>query len=235
MRAIQLKTRRFSNQFSLFFLKCIVCFTEYNSHSYNMKQFLSKTPLTLSFYVCFLLAAFATIFAGIEEAFIKENFGIIFDHLDWSVIYRLITMLIFAGDIPTFGGIAFLMVFAASYEYHEGSKRWIVLMLAGNLAGLMAEYVILYKIFHLTDYYDLAASNSCFAFMGGLFFVVEKKWKMIIAGIITAWFAFSFILLTDNSDVEVAHIAGLVCGVLIQKFYFSKPNDLSFTKENSKL
>jgi hypothetical protein len=167
------------------------------------------------------LYIFINITKGVyQESFIVGHFGIIFNKLDFSILYRFFTMLLFVNDKEVFGGILVLIIFMARYEYLQGHKRAVMLILLGNFVALIAEYLYLYLYKGYKDYTDLALSNAGWAILGGLVIIFGKKWG---TGLLIILLAYNFISIAipEYSSFQVAHISALIVGLVVQKYFFT--------------
>lgn len=192
---------------------------------YKYYKFFYKTKVSWLLIISVITASLLTkaAFTATKDIEITKQFGFNFATYNWGwdAIWRLFTMVIFTNDPPTFYGTLFNFIFLIAYEYYQGIKKLLLIIIIGNIVGTFSGYLVMFKLFDDNNYRDLAISNGAFAVIGALIIYLQgyKKW-VLLAGSLT--FIFGMLIFSPEYRVDqAAHSGGYFTGMLFQ-WYFQK-------------
>ncbi|MEI7578460.1 MAG: hypothetical protein WCJ58_00295 [bacterium] len=186
------------------------------------KQLIFKMPLSCCIFLGIMIinAYSGTLYNFNHSETVITKFGIIFNQIDLSLLYRHFTMLLAVRDPAMLPGILLMVPFFFWYEYCLGSKKLLFTIMIYNIITILVEYLVLYQLFQLRNYQDIGLSNVGFGLMGIYLLIPQilRTYRQRVLGIgIIISFLISM-LVTHNYPYLVAHGTGLICGLLLSHF-----------------
>lgn len=184
--------------------------------------YLTKAPyVTISIIAINLILCFCCI---INPKFFYGKGSLSLSYILEGEVYRLVTAIFLHGGFDHYFSNMFLLYFLGDMvENKVGRVRFALLYLLTGILGNVAS--CLYEYYTDIHYISYGASGAVFGIIGVLFYLVMQRDKRLRVPVPSMLFMVGYCVYSSLVDVQVnemAHLGGLLSGMLLMVVFFAR-------------